>query len=170
MIGTAGVDPQPDLAVIDQQARAGFQCREDLGMGKLHPRGIAGLVLQIEAEAVALFQVMRAGGELAHAQLRPLQIAENRDRAAGIGLDLADDVIARLVILMAAMAHVQAEHVGTGIEQGADGIIVGGRWPQRRHDLHITVASHSVPSDWVVHVSAIMAERHSRDNWQSVKN
>ena len=50
-------------------------------------------------------------------QLWTLQVGEDRNRPAGFPLDRADDVVTRLMVLVAAMAEIKAKHVGTGVEQ-----------------------------------------------------
>jgi hypothetical protein len=87
-----------------------------------------------------------SGGEGADAQLRALQIGEDPDRAPGLGLDAADHRVARGDLVMGAVAHVQAEDIGAGLEQRADGgDIVRGR-AERGDDLDVALTSHaSVP-------------------------
>lgn len=142
-IGTAILDPQADLAVVDQQIAAGNQGREDFGMGHLHPVGIAQRRIQVEPEPVAFLKIASACGELAHPQFRSLKIGQDGDRTARLCLDRADDVMAGAVVGVAAMAHVQAKHVGAGVEQRADHVLGAGSRSQRRHDLHIAMSSHS---------------------------
>ena len=61
----------------------------------------------------------RAAGEGAEPQLRALQVDQDADRPAGVRLDAADhaDQLAHAVV--AGVAHVDAEHVGAGLEQAA---------------------------------------------------
>ena len=60
-------------------------------------------------------------GTLPIAQLWALQIDQDADRPAGLRLDLADGVEPRAVIVMGAMAEIEPEDIGAGIEQRADG-------------------------------------------------
>jgi len=94
--------------------------------------------VQIKAEGITLFQIGGAADKFPDSQLWPLQIGQNRDRAAGFGLDLADDVVPGAVIFVAAVAHVQAEHIGPGVKQGADHVMVARMTgPNRGHDLYV---------------------------------
>ncbi len=93
----------------------------------------------------ALDQVFaRRIGKDANAQLRPLKIGQNGDRAASIGLDLTDDGMARGLLGMGAVAHVQAEHIGPCLKQRADHFIVAGGRAQSGHDLYVPKASHAL--------------------------
>src|SRR5690606_32936802 len=49
-------------------------------------------------------------------------------------------------IVMDTMAHIQAEHIGPGLEQRPDGIVIAGSWAQSGHDLHVAVAAHQPSS------------------------
>ena len=70
----------------------------------------------------------RVLAEGADAQLRSLQIDQDADRPAVLGLDLADQADELAHALVARMAHVDAEDVGAGLEQRGDHVPAGGRW------------------------------------------
>ena len=70
-----------------------------------------------------------------------LQVGHHADGAAGLGLDLAQDGHADRVILGAAVAEVQPEHVHAGMEQAAEGIAVAAGRTQRGDDLGAAVAA-----------------------------
>ena len=53
---------------------------------------VAGRRIEVEAKAAAGGDLGPAGGEVAEPELRPLQVGEDADRPAGIGLDLPDVV------------------------------------------------------------------------------
>ena len=93
-------------------------------MGQADPARIALGRVKIQPEGRALGQLFLATGETAHAQLRPLQIRQDGDRAVQILFDLADDLVTCTDIVMGAVAHVQTEHIRTGLVQGADHRIV----------------------------------------------
>ena len=59
----------------------------------------------------------RAGGEGAAPELRPLQVGEDADRPADLGLDLANQRVPPGDVVVGAVAHVEPEHVGAGEEQ-----------------------------------------------------
>ena len=103
--------------------------------------GVAGARVQVQAEALAGLQLHRPLREGAHAQLGALQVGHHADGAAGLGLDLAQDGHADRVILGAAVAEVQPEHVHAGMEQAAEGIAVAAGRTQRGDDLGAAVAA-----------------------------
>ena len=79
-------------------------------------------------------------------------------------------VVAGPDVIMGAMAHVQAEHVGPGLEQGADRCIVAGSRAKGGHNLHVTKASHAfilfianLVHQWA---AGLMAELTMRGNWR----
>ena len=138
--GRAFGNPQADLAVIDQEDRAGLQGFEDLGMRQADAAGIARLAVKIKAEALALGQPLGTVSEHAAAQFRALQVGEDPDRAADLGLDFADMGVAPGDVGLGAVAHVQAEHVSTGEMQLADHLhAVGGR-AEGCHDLDVALS------------------------------
>ncbi len=112
-------------------------------MRQLHPVGITGRRVEIEAEIVPLFQFDSAAGENTAAQFRPLQVGQHRDRAAEITLDLADHLVAGAVLVMGAMRHVDAKDIRAGLEQFSDHVIVVRRRPEGGHDLYVSMALHA---------------------------
>ena len=80
--------------------------------------------------------------ERADSEFRPLQVREDADGSAGLILDRADEGVAGAMLGVARVAEVEAEHVHAGLEQRADGRLVGARWPEGRDDLGAAVASH----------------------------
>ena len=137
----AGVDAQAQAAVVQQQLGAGHQRGEDLGVGQTDALGVAGARVQVQAEALAGLQLRRPLREGAHAQLGALQVGHHADGAAGLDLDLAQDGHADRVILGAAVAEVQPEHVHAGMEQAAEGVAVAAGRTQRGDDLGAAVAA-----------------------------
>src|SRR5690606_14418304 len=93
-------------------------------------------------EALAAHQCRRAAFDLSDADLRALQVLQDRDRPLELLLDRADDLAALAVILVAAVAEVQAEDVGAGQEQLADALPVAAGRTQRGDDLRIAVSAH----------------------------
>jgi hypothetical protein len=57
-------------------------------------------------------------------------------------LDLAHDVIARAMILLRAMAEVEAEYIGARLEQREDGFPAAAGRSQRGYDLGFALPSH----------------------------
>ncbi len=137
--------PQPDVAVIDQQARAGFKCRKNLGVGQVHAVDGAGRFVQIEPKPCAVLQVLFAIGKGADAQFRPLKVGKDGDGAAHLFFDLADDPVLVADTCMIPVAHVEAEHIRAGLVQGQNGLVRFRGRSQRGHDLDVAMASHLCP-------------------------
>jgi hypothetical protein len=94
-------------------------------MRQEHAGVVAQRFIVVEGEDLAGNEVDLALGELADAQLWSLQIGENADRAAHFLFDIAQAAHEFAHEIMAGMAHVDAEHVGTGFEQFANHRFVG---------------------------------------------
>ncbi len=136
------LDRQPDLAVVEQQRLARCRRREQLGMRQMHARGIARRRIAVEHEALAARQRDAAPGESADAQFRTLQVGQDADRPAGLCLDRAHGIAALAMVVMRAVAEVQAEDVRAGVEQGADGCLVAAGGAQRGENLGAAKATH----------------------------
>ena len=80
--------------------------------------------IEIKAELLPNFQLIGAIFKLTTPQLWSLKICENSNRTACFALDLANDFVTLGDITMASMAHIQAEDIGTSIEQCANGFVV----------------------------------------------
>ena len=138
-------DAQAHLAVVEEQAVAGLERREDLRVGQLDALGVARRRVGIEDEGLAGRQRDRAVGEGADAELRALQVDEDADRPLGIGLDLADCRHQAAEHVVVGVAHVDAEDVGAGPEEAADLRLVGGRRTEGREDLDLARPPHPPP-------------------------
>jgi hypothetical protein len=145
-VRAAVLDVQVDLAVVEQQMRARRQRCKDLRMRQRRARLAACRRIEIEAKRFAGHEIDEAVGKRAHAQLRPLQVEQDADRPPGIALDPADDLEALAMLLVRAVAEVQAEHVGAGVEQRAYGGGVRARGPERGDDLGVALTAHVCPS------------------------
>ena len=113
------------------------------GCGRLARLLVALRLVEVEPEVVAARQGDPAVGEAADPELGPLQIHDRADRPAAVLLDLANDREARRVVLVAAVAEVEAEHVGAGIGQLADPLLGRAGRTQRRDDLGAAVSAHA---------------------------
>ena len=169
-IGSAGINLETDLAIIDQQRGSGFQGRENLGVRQVHARDRARGRVKVHPERRTIDQFRRPVGKNPDAQLWTLQIGQNGDWASCVRLDLADDHMARADVVMRAMAHVQAEHICTRLKQRADGCIVVRGRAQSGHDLDVSKASHTALILYRVHVfrwaTSLMAEFAEWGNWR----
>jgi predicted N-formylglutamate amidohydrolase len=105
-------------------------------VGQLHAARVAGVGSRSKRkDAPSSRLVTLAIGEAAAAQFRTLQVGEDRDGAADILFHLPDRGVAGADLVMAAMAHVQAEHIGPRLVELADHVVAFGRGPEGRDDL-----------------------------------
>ena len=82
--------------------------------------------------------------DLADAQLRPLEVGDQRDRPAELGLHRAHDAAPRRVVLVRAVREVEARGVHPGLRECAN--LLGRRrdGADRRHDLRsATLSGHA---------------------------
>jgi hypothetical protein len=89
-------------------------------MRQLHAAVVAGRLVGIEREALAVLELRGAFGERAEPQLRSLQIDKDADRPAVAALDIANGLHQLTHLVVRGVAHVDAEHVRTGLEQLPD--------------------------------------------------
>ena len=106
-------------------------------MRQADPAGIARRLVEIEPEACPFGQLDRPGDESSNPDFRPLQIGHDADGPAHFPFDRADRADARALILAAAMAEIDPEHVGAGIVERENGLAVAARRAQRGDDLGI---------------------------------
>ena len=106
----------------------------------MNPGHVTWCRVGIKRERLALDQFDRAILERADAQLWPLQIDENRRRAAGFFLQRADRGDDLGMTGMIAMTHIDAKCVGTGAVQRRDHLGIRARRAKRRQDAHLALA------------------------------
>ena len=124
---------------------AGLERGEDLRMRKVHAGRVARRRVGIEGEDLAGGQRHRPVGERADAELGALQVGENADRPAGVGLDLADQPDQAPQPVVVGVAHIDAEDVGAGGEQAGNGRLVGGGRAEGRENLRLAGPAHQPP-------------------------
>src|SRR5262245_58849210 len=112
-------------------------------MGQPHARAVAGTILQIETKGLAALDLRFAAAQLADADLGTLQIHQDADRPARLFLDLADQGMARAVILVGAMAQIEPENIDTGMEQGEELLAGRAGGPQGGDNLGQAFTSHA---------------------------
>jgi hypothetical protein len=129
------LDAQPDVAVVDQHLVPGSQHLGDDGRGD---RQLAVLgwnaVGADDRDLRAPLEIDRSG-ELAHADLRPLEVPDDRDRLPGPFLRLADPARGGRVVVVRPVREVQPCRVHPGRDQRVDLLDGGRRRSDRRHDL-----------------------------------
>ena len=146
MIGGGGQHREAEASVVEQELGAGLQRGQHLRMGQRRAGRIAQLRREIEAEALAGDEVDAAAVEPADPKLRPLQIDQHADGAAGLRLDLADGLVLAPVIVMGPMAEIEAEDIGAGLDKSAQALrrVAGGA--EGGDDLRLTLSSHAAGS------------------------
>ena len=120
----------------------GLDRLENLGVRQVHLPEAAERLAADEADDVPFRDADGAGFEFADAELGPLQIDEDADRAGELGFDLADDGVCVANHLGRGVTHIDAEHVRSGLEQRADLFFVVGGRTERGDDLDPAVAPH----------------------------
>jgi hypothetical protein len=71
-----------------------------------------------------------------------LQIGENGDRPTRLSLNCAHDIVARLMLVMGAVAEIEAEHVCCRLKQSTYHLRARACRPERGYDLCVTAAVH----------------------------
>jgi hypothetical protein len=112
------VTREAELAVVEQEVGADAGGGDDLGVGELDAADVAGHGVEVEAEGLAGLELDAAGLEAADAELGALDVGEDADGAVILVLELAADHAEALgVVLVGAVAEVEAEDVGAGEER-----------------------------------------------------
>jgi hypothetical protein len=88
-----------------------------------------------ERHAVAARQRDAALGEGTQPQFRALQVDQHADRPAEAFLQRADALVHRAMVVVAAMAEVEAKGVRPGLDEGTQAALVRTRGPDSREDL-----------------------------------
>jgi hypothetical protein len=139
-VGRDFLDPQADLAVVDQKLVADVDRLEQLVMGEFDPGRIAGSRVTIEDELLPVVEHRFAALEVADPQLRPLQVHEDRRRPVIFLLQRANRRDQGDFSLLVAMAHVKPEGVRSRLVKLADHLRAAARRPKRCEDSHLAGA------------------------------
>ena len=135
------VDAQPDEPVVDQYLVALLEHVPDHGRGN-RQLAVGRSLLRCDRDPVAAVEDDRLL-ELADAQLRPLQVGDERDRAADLGRDLPHEPGPLGVAVVRAVREVEANGVDAGLDQRTQALARIGRRPERRHDLRSAFAGQA---------------------------
>ena len=95
-----------------------------------------------EINAMAGKRLLWTAGQATDAQLGALQIGENGDRPTRLSLNCAHDIVARLMLVMGAVAEIEAEHVCCRLKQSTYHLRARACRPERGYDLCVTAAVH----------------------------
>ncbi len=123
------------LAVVDQQGVARLHVLRKALEGRADEVLRAEHVLGGDREDVALGELVGPVGEAAEADLRPLQVDQHGDRAAGVVGGAPHLAVDALVHLVAAVAEVHPGDVDAGLDDRPDVLVARGRRPQGGDDL-----------------------------------
>ena len=129
------VDPQPDLAVVDEDRVADVDVAREPLVRRTADLGVAVDVAGGDRPDLPAGQLDRAAGEPLQPDLRPLQVGQDPDAVAAGVRGLAHQAVVLGVVLVAAVAHVQPGHVHAGVHQLPDAPLPRHRGPQRADDL-----------------------------------
>ena len=149
------LDAEPDEPVVDEHVVPGLEHRPE--HGRAHGQ-VVGLrrVLAGDHDRVAVRE-LEIGVEIADAELRPLQVGDQRDRPPGRGLRLTDESRGPRVVVLRAVGEVEAGAVHAGLDQRGQDLRARRRRPDGRDDLRAAgVPGHG---DSLVALSRQAAER-----------
>jgi hypothetical protein len=119
--------------VVDQDVVAGAEhladhCRRDRQLAV--DRG-----LLADDEHLLVLQQDARRRQVADAELRPLQVCDQRERLAGLLLDVADDPGALGVVGVVAVREVEADRVDARVDECPNLLVRRRHGTDRRHDL-----------------------------------
>ena len=115
---------------------------EDLWMRQEYAGRAARLLVGVEAEGGALGEGDALALEGAEAELRPLQVGQDADRPAELGLGRAHGGVQLLHHVVRRVAHIDAEYVDARLEEALDHLRGVRRRTECGDDLDAPAASH----------------------------
>src|SRR5262249_38844244 len=110
---------------------------EQLDMRQLDALAVARIVPAIENESAALFEHRPPALEMSDAQLRPLQVKQDRRGPVKFLFESANMFDQLRFLRLIAVAHVDPEGVGAGDHQLADRSCIARRRAERGQDLYL---------------------------------
>ena len=128
------VDAQANHPVVDQHLMARPEHPADRSRGDRQLAVAGDAVSEHDRDLIALQQVERLV-EAADAELRALQVADQRERAADVLLDVAHELGPRGVVLVRAVGEVEARRVHPRIDERAQRFRRRAGGADRRNDL-----------------------------------
>ena len=146
------LDVQRDPAVVDQHAVAGLHVLGEAAVGDARALGRPCTVSVVRTKSVAAPQHRAAAGERAQADLRPLEVLEDRDRLPDPALH-GPDALDRLPVLrVGAVGEVQAGHVHPGPGHLLDDALGDGRRADGADDLGEALLGHRQAALWAAKI------------------
>ena len=139
------VDAHHHAAVVEQELIADAAILDQIRVIDADHFLIAGVARMGhgEAELVAFLQLDALVGELGNADLRPLQVSEQRDEAAVARGDFTDQLGPGTMLVGAAVGEIQAGYVQPGDDHLFQHLRRAARWAQGGDDLG-TTRNHSI--------------------------
>jgi len=133
--------PQPQLAVVEQQRSADRGGGDDLRMRQVHPAHVARRGIEVEPERMPGLQLHPPAGEAADSQLGALYVGQDANGMRDLPLQVADDGEQLGVVVMGAVAEIEPEHVGPGLQQAQQHLGRGAGRAERRDDFGAAAAA-----------------------------
>ena len=127
--------------------------------------GMAGGGVQVQLEARARLQLHPPSLEPPNAELRPLHIGEDPNRAPHLGFHSADGGDAGGVILMAAMGKIKPEDIGPGAVELFDHLRAAAGGAQRCDDFGTAPAAQNGAGH---HAGCLLYTSYARDAMSGV--
>ena len=124
-----------DLAVVEQEQRSLVDVLWQLLVVQAHTLAITDFGGGVEDEVLALLERHLAVLELADADLRALQVAEDGDGAAGLRRELLDERGALFVVGRDAMREIEPHHVDARADHALEHGGFGGGGTEGCYDL-----------------------------------
>ena len=137
---------EADQAVVQQQHRAGRDVLRQFLVVEADARGVTLLALGVQDEGLPGLETDPAFGELADADLRPLQVGHDRDLAAQALRAFAHAPRVLDVVGRAAVREIEADDIHARREHPLQYLRVAARRTQRGDDLG--VAWHGQTPCW----------------------
>ena len=135
---------QPDEPVVDQHVVSGAQDLADHGRSD-RQLAVDGHLLADHEDLLVLEQHARRQ-QVADAELRALQVGDQRERLTGLVLHLAHHRGARRMIVVRAVRKIQADGIDTRVDERPHDVVTRRHGPDRRDDLRPAADSCHVPA------------------------
>ena len=137
-------DPEPHLAVVDEQRVADVDVAGETLVGRPADLGVAVDLAGGDRPPLPALELDGAVGEGLQPDLGALEVGQDAHAVTRRVRGLADQPVGLGVVLLRAVAHVEPGHVHPRVDQLADPPLARGGGSQGAHDLG---SSHGNPSE-----------------------